>query len=450
MNIIIGYPLLCLVLVDATQRHLRGFEDEDNFFQLLQEADGHEQQQQQQLQSPVDDRALQFILQNGDTFGQEGCRKADPDKVCDGPDDKIVCAGRCPFRNACEARGALYLPRRDCQVDALFNAPTFNNIGGPCPTAGTGELCLDLNDPQICGNCGTYQEVAVYTGVNPCLFTHSLDTPFLPVPTEYRNQCFAESAGFFPKRQCEPKEPPPPVDEDFINAALLASCPGPDPSFLCFLSTPVLCGPENCRYESACFARAAGINPDEFCRFTQRDQTECPPPSFLASLCNVPVAPKACGPLQCVYKSQCAASNTGFSPDVCGPVPSPTPTSRPTAAPFAPPPEPTNAPTPKPCVATECPKPLEQVDGSICERKLAVKCNCCSYDNECVAAAAGFNPQLECQVRGTGGSTTQEPAEVLPDFAPGECPPLSTKIPCTGDKGGINEVKCRGCGTFLS
>lgn len=314
--------------------------------------------------------------------------------------------------------------------------------------------CIVLSVPPF--SRVTLDFVRLTTHTHTHIFLHH---PTTSTHTEYGNACFAAQSGFDPRRDCRTVATPPPVDENFVNSALLSDCRQPDPSFFCPENAPVECGSEDCFYDNRCLAGSAGFD-TSICRNINVafDQSSCPVISFAGTFCPNTVNPTACGSQQCEYRNDCQAESAGFNPGSdCGDVPDPNPTSGPTEAPVGAPsepaPTPPTAPAPVVCVVEECPNPLDQIAASDCGSGAVdpVTCKgCCTYDNLCLAAGANFNTQLECELRNPAGQTdAAAEEEMLPDLLPSECPPLSDRIPCTGESGGRNEVSCRGCSKYL-
>jgi hypothetical protein len=400
----VGCALLCLALVDATNTNLRGAE------------------------SAYTKRKLQQFL-GGGPINPEDCPLTDPEKVCDSTIIKVLNCRGCKYDNNCLASGAGFLIRRECQLNALLleDPEGFSNLQN-CPLVPPTELCLDLIARVTCGGC------------------------------EYGNGCLAEEAGFDVDSECKLVATPPPVEEDFINPVFLKNCPVPNPAVLCFDNDyPVVCGPKDCEYNSTCAAKAAGLNTTS-CELAPFDQSFCEPPSFVANFCLGGESVQ-CG--QCIYDSFCIASSAGYSFLDCGPVPDPElepapepepeqesePETNTTIAESVPEPEPIS------CDIAACRKPLPAIVISCGISVSPVVCKgCCNFNNPCLAAGAGFNPQLDCQVRNAApdvdtapNSNSNSDTEPLPDLAPADCPGVTDDIPCTGSS---KPVLCRGCEYF--
>jgi hypothetical protein len=395
----VGCALLCLAVVGATNRHLRGAE------------------------STIAKRELQQFL-GGGPIDPEDCPLTDPEKVCDSTIIKTVNCRGCKYDNNCLASGAGFLIRRECKLNALIveDPEGFSSVQN-CPSVPPTELCLDLIAPVTCGGC------------------------------EYGNACFAEQAGFDLASECKLVATQPPVEEGFVNPVFLKNCPAPNPAFLCFGGgLGVVCGPEDCEYDSICAANAAGLNTTS-CGPPLFDQSQCEQPSFTANFCVVG-EPVQCG--QCLYGSACVASAAGYSFLDCGPVPEPEPEPEPELEPV---PEVNTAivesvPEPIQCNVGACRNPLPAIVISCGTFVNPVTCNgCCEYKNPCLAAGAGLNPQLDCQQRSAAPdvdtivdtTALNSDTEQLPDLDPAECPSVRDDIPCTGSS---KPVLCRGCEYF--
>jgi hypothetical protein len=422
--------LLSLVLVDATNRYLRGADSNYTSRTLLaQQVRGGEAIDPDDY---LDNRLLRLstnqLVLGGGVIAPENCPTPDLDASCPTDteatvaEEEISCRG-CIYANACIASAAGFLIRRDCQNAAFANSEaTGNNLN--CPAVQPTDLCLDLIDPVACDNC------------------------------EYGNNCLADQAGFNSVTDCERVATPPPVEEGFVNPALLL-CRNPDPSFLCFDNAKFICGENECLYNSTCQANAAGIVLST-CRVA--DQSTCRDVSFAGIFC-VPGTPVICG-LGCIYDSQCKANSAGYSAATCGPVPEPEPEVADTTN--------TNVNTGElgssatnnqaNCGLSTCPPVFNAVKFACASAPVdPILCRdgCCEYDNRCLAAGAGFNTQLSCLLRNppvedTDTSTASNNAgngstEALPDLAPEDCPNVRDDIPCTGRE---NLVLCRGCEYF--
>jgi hypothetical protein len=417
---------LSLVLVSAihTNKHLRGPENDNN--DDLQEWDERR------------DRILRLstnqLVLGGGPIDPEECPPVNSGANCPtntDADEETSCRG-CKYANACQASGAGFLIRRDCQLAAFVNSGVEdfgNNLN--CPSVKATDLCLDLIDPVACNNC------------------------------EYGNGCFADQAGFNVKTECEKVATPPPVEEGFVNPALLL-CRTPDPSFLCFDNILLTCGANECLYNSTCQANAATVALST-CQVIF-DASKCQKVSFTGSFCAVGGAPVFCGE-GCIYDNQCRANNAGFSTATCGPVPPPVVANTTDAdatdttgdnintQELAP------ANTPAVCDPSECPQVKDAVQNACGPEVNPIRCrnDCCEYSNRCLAAGAGFNTQLDCLLREaeTSGSGTGTDASGgsnansggagtdLPDLD--VCPAVRDDIPCTGSS---KPVLCRGCEYF--
>jgi hypothetical protein len=388
----VGCALLCLALVGATNRHLRG------------------------AQRAITRRELQQFL-GGGPIDPEDCPLTDPEKVCDSTIKTVNCRG-CKYDNNCLASGAGFLIRRECQLNALLveDPEGFANFQN-CPSVPPTDLCLDLIAPVTCGGC------------------------------EYGNACFAEVAGFDLASECKLVATQPPVEEGYVNPVFLKNCPAPNPAFLCFgvVGFGVVCGPEACEYDSPCAANAAGVNITS-CGPPPFDQSQCEQPTFMANFCFTD-EPVQCS--QCLYDSVCIASTVGYSYLDCGPVPEPEAVLEPEL-------ENSTAivesePEPIQCNVGACRNPLPAIVTSCGTLVNPVTCNgCCEYNSPCLAAGAGLNPQLDCQLRSAtpnvdttvDATTLDSDTEQLPDLDPAECPSIRDDIPCTGSS---KPVLCRGC-----
>jgi len=183
----------------------------------------------------------------------------------------------------------------------------------------------------------------------------------------------------------------------------------------------------------------------------------CPAVSFTGTFCaeDEPVVCK-----ECFYDSVCQANSAGYLSSLCGPIPEVEPELEDELGldVLTDTDEGDESPIPQlestPCETSKCPVALLQVVSACPSTVDPLTCNgCCEYSNQCLAAGAGFNSQLECQAlnpRSSNADNTSSgggiDAEELADLDPSECPPITDRIPCTGAKGGSNEVVCRGCG----
>jgi hypothetical protein len=419
---------LSLVLVNATNKHLRGPEIDTNNDNLNQSNDWNDR----------GDRILRLstnqLVLGGGPIDPEECPAVASGANCPtdtGEDERTSCRG-CKYANACQASGAGFLIRRDCQLAAFVNSGVEdfgNNLN--CPNVKATDLCLDLIDPVACNNC------------------------------EYGNGCFADQAGFNVKTECEKVATPEPVKEGFVNPALL-NCRTPDPSFLCFDNILLTCGENECLYNSTCQANAATVALST-CRVIF-DASKCQKVGFAGNFCAVGGDPVFCGE-GCIYDNQCKANNAGYSTATCGPVPPPvvantTDTEDTTGDNIntsdLPP-----ANTPAVCDPSKCPPVLEAVQNSCGPVVNPIRCrdDCCEYSNRCLAAGAGFNTQLDCLLRndeGSGSGTASNNDSAggsnansggagtdLPDLD--VCPNVRDDIPCTGSS---KPVLCRGCEYF--
>jgi hypothetical protein len=413
---------LSLVLVNATNRHLRG-PDSDN---------------QNNERDERGDRILRLssnqLVLGGGAIDPEDCPPINTSADCPTDSDaeeETSCRG-CKYSNACEASAAGFLIRRDCQLAAFVNSGIEdfgNNLN--CPSVKATDLCLDLINPVACSNC------------------------------EYGNNCLADQAGYKVETDCERIATAAPVEEGFVNPALL-TCRTPDPSFLCFDNLILICGENECRYNSTCQANAAAVALST-CEVIF-DVTTCVKVSFAGTFCGVSGDPVFCGG-GCVYENQCKASSAGYTTDTCGPVPVPvvanttdTNTTDTTGdnintEELAP------ANTPAVCDTSTCPLVKDAVQNACGPEVNPIRClnDCCEYRNRCLAAGAGFNTQLDCLLRNadTSGSGTGTDASGgsnansggantdLPDLE--VCPAVTDDIPCTGSS---KPVMCRGCEYF--
>jgi hypothetical protein len=137
----------------------------------------------------------------------------------------------------------------------------------------------------------------------------------------------------------------------------LQTCPTPQ-GFTCTMDlNPVKCGSNACEYDNQCIANAAGYTP-----------TLCWPSSCLDPLptvtCTTDSNPVSCGDAGCEYANYCNAEAAGFPPTVC---------------------EALNCPPPGSGACTM------DYDPQVC---LAEGIGLCRYDNECIAASAGFDSAL--------------------------------------------------------
>jgi hypothetical protein len=410
---------LSLVLVNATKTHLRRPDKDER---------GDEERGDRILRLSTN----QLVL-GGGPVDPAACPPINATANCptDTGEDEITSCRGCKYANPCQASGAGFLIRRDCQSAAFVNSGIEdfgNNLN--CPSTKATKLCLDLIDPISCNNC------------------------------EYGNGCIADQAGFDVPTECEKVETPPPLEEGFINPAFLL-CKTPDPSFICFDDALLSCGENDCLYNSTCQAKAAAVALNT-CRAIF-DVSTCQKVGFGASSC-VPGTPVFCG-LGCIYESQCQANTADFSAATCEPVPPPvvatttttgtggtTPTNNINTEEL----QPVN--TPAVCVPATCPLVKEAVrNGCRADDFNPISCrnDCCDYDNRCLAAGAGFNTQLECLLRnaetsgsGTGASggsnaNSGGAGTDLPDLE--VCPAVRDDIPCTGSE---KRVVCRGCEYF--
>jgi hypothetical protein len=404
---------ISFVLVSATNRHLRG-----------PDSDNNEERGNRSLRLSTN----QLVLGGGPIDpGECPLVKADANCPTDTSVDEETSCRACKYANACEASGAGFLIRRDCQLAAFVNSgiEDFGNSLN-CPNVKATALCLDLNDPVSCNNC------------------------------EYGNGCFADQAGFNVGTECEKVATPPPVEDGYINPAFRL-CKTPDPSFSCFNDVLLSCGENECLYNSTCQANAAAVNLTT-CSVVF-DVSTCQKVSFAGTIgCPVGGEPVFCGE-GCVYDNQCKADNAGYSTATCGSIPDPdavvadtndTSVDNINTSES----EPANAPAV--CDPSKCPPVLVAVQTSCGPEVNPIRCrdNCCEYGNRCLAAGAGFNTQLDCFIRNaeTSGSGTGTDASGgsnansggagtdLPDLE--VCPNVRDDIPCTGSS---KPVLCRGC-----
>jgi hypothetical protein len=193
---------------------------------------------------------------------------------------------------------------------------------------------------------------------------------------------------------------------------------------------PILCGPKNCKYDNACYAKLNGFDTND-CKDevpppgegisspNNINEASCPEPNDPAISClfdpkNPPRADEevTCG--ECTYATECFALAAGFSPQACGICPEP---DDPAISCFY---DPENLPGPE-----------EEVT-----------CGKCSYPTECFALAAGFS-LVDCDV-GQGGSPSTG------DLNEGRCPePNNAATSCPFDPknpaGPEEEVTCGDC-----
>jgi len=343
--------LWCLTLTNAAtsaKRHLRGSSDT---IRLLFE--------QQHL--------------GGGVINPEDCPVVPADIPCDL--NKTVSCGGCKYEHECAAESIGFLPRRDCQYSSKFFNDTVNVSLNKldCPPIAAGTLCLALSAPLSCGGC------------------------------EYNSDCFARVAGFDPDVECESVATPPPVDEDFINPVFLKNCPVSDPLIDCFeFSDAVVCGTENCDYNSTCAAFAAGWN-DTFCEDPPFDQSQCPAvpdPLEGQAVCPDLFDPVSCS--FCEYENVCSGITAGYNLTSCVSITSPEEADvlelEPEPEPIAEESDefdPTTCPDVFQAIAVTC---IPIIDPIVCYVGGDTKRGC-GYTSQCLAAGAGFNTQLECKFR---------------------------------------------------
>lgn len=399
----------------------------------------------------------QLVL-GGGPIDTEDCPVADVSVVCPETNNTVSCRS-CKYNNECLASSAGFLIRRDCQISALlFEESTDLTDNLKCPAVPPNNLCLELIKPVSCSGC------------------------------EYGSKCFAAEAGFDVVNECEAVATPPPVEEGFINPVFLKNCPAQDPLVNCTgKNDTVICGFEYCEYNSTCSAYAAGWN-ETYCEEPAFDQSLCPFVSPAGYSCPTTSEPFICK--FCPFKNLCLALAAGYNVTDCEKI-------------IVAEPEPVPEPEPEPDIldTSKCPAVFAAVAFS-CGLPIGdpVLCKGCEYSTKCLAAGAGFNTQLDCQLRNppderavvaeapscrnvTGNVTCPEVLEpvfcesceyensclaeaagynltdcqstppdevvIIEEEDPAVvvlnlevCPPIIFSIPCTG---GFKPVLCRGC-----
>ena len=353
----------------------------------------------------------QLVL-GGGPLDPEDCPLTDVSVVCPETNNTISCRS-CKYDNECLASSAGFLIRRDCQISALvFEDPASLSDKLNCPAVPPSSLCLDLIKPVSCSGC------------------------------EYGSKCLAAEAGFDVVNECEAAATPPPVEESFINPAFLKNCPVQDLLVNCTgRNDTVFCGPEFCEYNSTCSAYAAGWN-ETFCEEPAFDQSLCPFISSAGDSCPTTSEPFICQ--FCPFKNLCLALAAGYNATDCEKIIEVEP---------EPDPEPELEPEPKPDI---CPAVFAAVAFS-CGKPIGdpVVCKGCNYSTRCLAAGAGFNTQLDCQLR---KNLPDERAVVLeapscrnvtgdvtcPDvFEPVFCESCEYENSCLAEAAGYNTTNCQ-------
>jgi hypothetical protein len=398
----------------------------------------------------------QLVL-GGGPLDPEDCPLADVSVVCPETNNTISCRS-CKYGNECLASSAGFLIRRDCQISALvFKDPASLSDELDCPAVPPSNLCLDLIKPVSCSGC------------------------------EYGSKCFAAEAGFDVVNECEAVATPPPLEEGYINPVFLKNCPVQDSLVNCTgRNDTVVCGPEYCEYNSTCSAYAAGWN-ETFCEEPAFDLSLCPSISSEGDSCPTTSEPFICQ--YCPYDNLCLALAAGYNTTDCEKIIIEAEAEREPDPELEPEPEPNICPAVFAAVAFSCGEPIGD----------PVVCKGCDYSTKCLAAGAGFNIKLDCQLRNppdqravvleapscrnvtgnvtcpdvfepvfcesceyensclaaaAGYNTTEcqstPPVEVVivEEEAPAVvldlevCPPITFSLPCTGSP---KPVRCRGC-----